>query len=142
MPDLRQEIEKRSRDGGLSCIGAFDLAEALGLPPERIREEADRAEIRIFFCQLGLFGYHGFGEKRFAASLPQVPGRLAGAIRTAAGDGALSCTAAWEIADQEGLPRPVVGSAADALGVRIFPCQLGCFRAPTFGEKHGGEQGT
>jgi hypothetical protein len=108
-------------------MDAFAIAEALGVAPSEVREAADRTDVRIVHCQLGLFGYGPFGDKQFVASLSQVPERLTTALRDAEVDGTLSCAAAWEIAQCEGLPRPVVGSAAEALGMRIAPCQLGCF---------------
>jgi hypothetical protein len=125
--EVQQEIERRSIDGRLPCMVAFDIAEKLGGHPNEIRERADRSEIRISHCQLGLFGFQAFGDKRFVASLSRVPDRLAAALREAAASGALPCAAAWKIAEREGLPKPVVGSAAEALEIRIAPCQLGCF---------------
>ncbi len=127
MAELQREIDRRSVNGGLPCAVAFAIAEEFGVAPSEVREEVDRSEVRIVHCQLGLFGYHAFGDKRFVAPLSQVPERLADTLREAAGDGPLSCASAWVIAEHEGLPRPVVGSAAEALGVRIAPCQLGCF---------------
>jgi len=125
--DRSLDIDKRSVEGGLPCLAAFSLAKRWGITPVEVREEADRKDTRICFCQLGLFGYQAFGDKRLAATMARVPDRLAEALQDASEGGALSCAAAWRIADREGLPRPVVGSAADALGIRIGPCQLGCF---------------
>ena len=42
-------------------------------------------------------------------------------------NGRLSCGAAQKIAEKLGVPYKEVGSAADALGIRIKNCQLGCF---------------
>ena len=127
MSDLQHEIERRSVDGRLPCMAAFTIAEELAMRPDEVREQSDRSEIRIAQCQLGLFGYDAFGDKRFAAPLTRVPDRLAAALRDARVDGALPCAAAWRIAKSEGLPKPVIGSAAEALEIRIAPCQLGCF---------------
>lgn len=127
MSDLQKEIERRCRGGRLPCAAAFAIAEALDLPLWQILDRINGAGIRIACCQLGLFGYDAFGDKRFIASLSPVPDWLATALREACVDGRLSCAAAWRIAADEGLPRPVVGSAADALEIRISPCQLGCF---------------
>ncbi len=138
MSDLQQRIEQVSEDGGLSCQAAFSIAEEAGVSPERVREEADGIGVRIVFCQLGLFGYHAFDDKRFIIPLARVPDQLATAIVDATAEGALSCAAAWSIADRMGLPRPVAGSAAETLGISIMPCQLGCFGSSVFGEKHGG----
>ena len=127
MSELKREIERRAIDGGLPCMEAFAIAKELGVPLGEVVDAINGADVRIVHCQLGLFGYHSFGNKRFVAPLAQVPDRLATALREASSDGALACAAAWTVAKREGLPRPVVGSAADALGIRIAPCQLGCF---------------
>ena len=127
MSELRARIEQRAVDGKLPCMGAFAIAEALGVAPSEVREAADRTDVRIAHCQLGLFGYDAFGGKRSVAPLSHVPEWLTAALRAAEVDGTLPCAAAWEIAQREGLPRPVVGSAAEVLGIRIAPCQLGCF---------------
>jgi len=49
------------------------------------------------------------------------------AVRRAAVDGRVSCAALHELAERLGVPVPVVGRAADLLGVKITACQLGCF---------------
>jgi hypothetical protein len=127
MPELRREVERRSIEGHLSCMAAFAIAGELGVRPDMVREQADRLDVRIIHCQLGLFGYGAFGNKRFAADLPHVPDGLADALRETCVAETLPCAAAWGIAEREGLPRPVVGSAAESLEIRIAPCQLGCF---------------
>ena len=127
MSDLQREIERRSVDGRLPCAVAFAIAEEVGVPISKVVDRINGEGTRIVHCQLGLFGYHAFGDKRFAAPLARIPDRLAAALREGVAEGTLPCASAWAIAEHEGLPRPVVGSAADALGIRIAPCQLGCF---------------
>jgi len=127
MSELRQQIERRAIEGHLPCAVAFAIAEELSLPLAHVVCEINGADVRIIYCQLGLFGYQAFGDKRFVAPLSRIPDRLATALREAAADGALPCASVWRIAEREGLPRAVVGSAADVLGIRIAPCQLGCF---------------
>ncbi len=127
MSDLRREIERRAIERCLPCVAAFAIAEELGLPLAQVIDAINGADVRIIHCQLGLFGYQTFGDKRFVAPLSRVPDRLATALREGAADGTLPCASAWRIAEREGLPRPVVGSAAEVLGIRIARCQLGCF---------------
>jgi hypothetical protein len=127
LSDLQREIERRSIEGRFPCAVAFAIAEDRGVPLGKVVDQVNGADVRIVHCQLGLFGYDAFGGKRFAAPLSHVPDRLATALREACVEGALPCAAAWQIAEREGLPRPVVGSAAETLGIRIAPCQLGCF---------------
>ncbi|MDI6710115.1 MAG: hypothetical protein QMC81_10190 [Thermoanaerobacterales bacterium] len=49
------------------------------------------------------------------------------AVRQAAVDGRVSCAALHRVAERLGVPVPVVGRAADRLGLKITACQLGCF---------------
>ncbi|MFZ5897894.1 MAG: hypothetical protein ACOYU7_01725 [Bacillota bacterium] len=49
------------------------------------------------------------------------------AVKEAAVEGRLNCPQAWAIAKQLNVPVPVVGRAADILGIKINNCALGCF---------------
>ncbi|MEW6725786.1 hypothetical protein ACP3TJ_04560 [Desulforudis sp. 1088] len=49
------------------------------------------------------------------------------AVKKAAVEGRLDCPRAWAIARQLNVPVPVVGRAADLLGIKIKNCALGCF---------------
>lgn len=53
--------------------------------------------------------------------------KLEEAIREAAPDNRLSCTAARAVASELGVAVADVGDAADRLGVKIHGCELGCF---------------
>ncbi|WP_425057762.1 hypothetical protein SCACP_23000 [Sporomusa carbonis] len=50
-------------------------------------------------------------------------------VRELAKDGRLTCAEATQLANAEGVPPIVVGRAADAAGIKITACQLGCFGA-------------
>ncbi|MBU0495401.1 MAG: hypothetical protein KKA73_12115 [Chloroflexi bacterium] len=56
-----------------------------------------------------------------------VPDDLAGAIRAALVNGRLPCWAAWELARRYDLNYRQMGDAVEALGIKVKPCQLGCF---------------
>jgi len=127
MSDLQREIDQRAVEGHLPCATVFAIAEEFNLPLNQVVDAVNGADVRIIHCQLGLFGYQAFGGKRFVGSLAQIPDPLADLLHAGCVHEALPCATAWAIADREGLPRPVVGSAADVLGIRIAPCQLGCF---------------
>lgn len=129
MSEIEQAIREAAGASGLPCAAAFFLAEQLRVPPHAIRESADRIGLRIVFCQLGLFGYDGFGERRLARALSLVPPELSSAVAAAVADGRLPCATAWRLADERGLSRLLLGSVAETLGVRISDCSLGCFGA-------------
>ncbi len=127
MNDMERAIREAASEAGLPCAAAFVLSRRHRVSPRAIRETADRIGIRIIYCQLGLFGYDGFGERRLARPLSLVPEELSGAVAAAAADGRLPCRAGWALADERGLPRVLLGSVAEGLGIRISDCQLGCF---------------
>ena len=127
MNDCEGAIRAQLLSGRLPCLRAFDIASDLGSTPEQVREAADALDVRMSRCQLGIFGYESLGEKRLAHPLPKVPESLEKRIRDGLTDGRLPCATAWRIADEEGLPRFLVGCACETIGVRVAPCQLGCF---------------
>jgi hypothetical protein len=127
MGDLAKDVRDGSIDGRLPCARAFDIAELNHAAPPQVRETADRLGARISRCQLGLFGFEDLGERRLVRALPKVPESLASRVRESLIDGRLPCAAAWRLADDEGLPRLLLGCACETIGVRVAPCQLGCF---------------
>lgn len=123
----RERLAPFHTDGKIPCACAVDLARACGVAAAEIGRLADGEGIRVSVCQLGLFGYEAYGEKRWASRLTSVPLALEEEIRAACVGGCLPCAAAWHIADEHGLPRLVLGAAAETLGLRVSACQLGCF---------------
>jgi len=49
------------------------------------------------------------------------------AVQERAVEGRLACAAALALAHEMGLPPARIGQAANALGIKITDCQLGCF---------------
>jgi hypothetical protein len=96
---------------------------------------ADEAGIRISHCQLGLFGYgpKAEGRHKIVHPMDDVPQRLSAHVRAAAGGKGIPCAAVWEVADGLGFTRLEAGSAAEAMGLRVSDCQLGCFPRPKKG---------
>lgn len=52
-------------------------------------------------------------------------------------DGQLPCAAALRLATELGVTPQAVGQAADAAGVKIIACQLGCFGGAKEKKRHG-----
>jgi len=127
MNALRDRLRESAANGDLPCALAHRLAESCAVLPQAVGESADAMGIRITHCQLGLFGYDAFGEKRLTRGLKAIPTELERDLRQACTDGRLTCAAAWLLADERGLPRLLLGSIAETLDVRICDCQLGCF---------------
>lgn len=57
----------------------------------------------------------------------EIPANLREALLAAAVDGKLACAKGHKLAEQLNISVTLVGQAADALGLRIVTCQLGCF---------------
>lgn len=126
---LENEIRANLRDGKLPCAVAWRVADRIGVARGAVGEMADRLDIRISHCQLGLFGY---GEKRLGEHKIVKPPEtlhpaLADAIRGAARDGRVTCAQLFEIAERLGRPPMDASAHAEALGIKIAQCQLGCF---------------
>ena len=129
---MSETIEAKIRiypGAGLPCAVAHYIAAELGVAPLEVGRTADAMGIRCTLCQLGLLGYAAKGRPAHRIRQPRqnVPDALSGAIRAATVDGRVSCAALWQIADAQGLSRPEMGNAVEALGIKVKPCQLGFF---------------
>ena len=127
MDSLEQAIREGLVSNKLPCAQAFAVAAAQRMDPIRIGEEATRLGIRMCRCQLGLFGYEDQGKKSIVQPAASVSAGLQEAIRARLVDGRLTCLAAWDIAQEHGLPKLEVANAVEGLKLRISACQLGCF---------------
>jgi hypothetical protein len=116
-------------DGRLPCPGAFKITRELEVEPLEVGDVTTNLDISVSRCQLGLFG-HGpreEGKGRIVQSGMAVGEELAARIRGALVNGRLPCADAWEIASEFKLTRLELGNAAETLGIRVSPCQLGFF---------------
>jgi len=127
MSEIESAVLSALRDAGLPCTFAFRLAKAHGWTPSQVGSEATRLDVRISRCQLGLFGYDSFSQKGLVQRVAAVPGDVMVSLRAAEIDERISCAALWQIAEEHGLPRLAIACAAETIGLRVTPCQLGCF---------------
>jgi len=65
-----------------------------------------------------------FTDPRWAE---QVTDEMMDAIKAKAVDGKITCPVLRKFAEDQGVPYKVAGAAADAAGVRVHNCDLGCF---------------
>ncbi len=125
---IEAALRESAHEGELRCAEAFRIAKELGARPLEIGQAADAAQIRLIRCQLGLFGY---GEQKTAmealGSTELVAPELAQAIQEGLVLGKLPCAVAWSLARRFKISKIDVANAAEALGVRIWQCQLGAF---------------
>lgn len=122
---LKKMIASRLVNGALSCTAAFDLAREFDVAPGVVGEAADKLDIHLRECQLGLFGYKP--EKKIVKPLETVEPEFEKAIRSALVNDRMPCRAAWDIAERFQVAKMTVSAACETLGVKIRPCQLGAF---------------
>lgn len=124
-PTIVNVLRKKSIDNKLSCEEAANIAAFLAEPMKDIGVACDLLDISITRCQLGLFGYHP--QKKIVSAAQSIASELEQAIVGRLVKGVLPCKAAWEIAENQALPKVKVASACEALKIKIKPCQLGAF---------------
>lgn len=49
-------------------------------------------------------------------------------VKEASKDKRISCTVARKVGGELGVPLRQIGDACDELGIKIFACELGCFK--------------
>ncbi len=116
--------------GELACADAHALAAQMNVTPLALAK-AINAETQLRFnrCQMGLFGYglKAEGKSKIILAATNVPDDIASAIRAKAANGCIACSDAWAVAEQFKYPRLGIANIIEALGLRVVPCQLGCF---------------
>ena len=118
-------IRQKAQNSIITCADATLIAQANGISMKEVGVNLDLLEMRISFCQMGLFGFSP--DKRIVKAAEKVDAKLEKAIKAKLQDGRLSCKNSWKLADQLGLPRMTVSEACEALNIKIKPCQLGAF---------------
>jgi hypothetical protein len=124
-PEVAKAATKAADAGKIACSKAFSIVSELGVSPAEAGKTLDLLKIRLVKCQLGLFGYEP--AKSIVKPAEKVSPELESAIRSRAEAKRLPCIAAWQLADEFGLKKLDVSCAAEALGIKIKPCQLGAF---------------
>jgi hypothetical protein len=126
---IREMMEIYPEKGKLPCAVAHYIAAYLKLDPVEVGRVATQAGTRLYQCQLGLFGYgrKGKSEYKITGRKVEVGQEVLDLIKAHVTDGRISCAMLWEIADSKGIIRAEAGNAADALGIKVTPCQLGAF---------------
>jgi hypothetical protein len=123
-------ITQASQQGTIGCEAAHRLAAELGLTPQALGQLVnDQTELRFDRCQLGLFGYGRKGTEAYRIVQPagHCPAEIVAAIQAQTVEGRVSCNALWAIAAEFRYPRLGIANIAEALGLKVKPCQLGCF---------------
>ena len=131
MPEqtIKDMIEIYPGKSTLPCAVAHFIAAFLKVTPLEVGKAATANGVRLYECQLGLFGYGRKGQSnhKITGRKVEIGQELLDLIKSSASDGRISCAGLWKIADDAGIVRCEAGNAADSLGVKITPCQLGAF---------------
>ena len=128
--DIVKAAEELADDGQLACTDAHALAKRLGVASIEVGKAVNRAtSLRFYRCQLGVFGYgpKPEGKHKIITAAARVPDDIGDAIKARVRNGAISCKAVWELADEFKYPRLGMANICEALELQIRPCQLGCF---------------
>ncbi len=126
---IKEMIAVHPEQGKLPCAVAHYIAAYLKCDPLKIGETATDVGSKLYQCQLGLFGYgrKGISAYKITGRKVEVTPEVIDIIKLSVTDGKISCARLWEIADSNGITRAEVGNAADSMGIKISPCQLGAF---------------
>jgi hypothetical protein len=125
---IAKAIREKASGRELACGMAEKISKELKINMSEVGITADLLELKIKKCQLGLFGWGkkpDHGKDIHAADSVSV--EMKRALEEAAKNGAVTCAAAWGIADRLGVERKTVSAACDTLGLKIRACQLGAF---------------
>ena len=127
---ILQAAQEQAREGQLACARAMSIAAELGVEPLVVGQAVNRAsELRFYRCQLGLFGYgpKDLGQHKAVQSAAHVADDLRQALLARAHEGRIACLDVWQVAEALDYPRLAASCAVESLGLKVRPCQLGCF---------------
>ncbi|MGC8826481.1 MAG: hypothetical protein ACP5TV_05685 [Anaerolineae bacterium] len=129
MDRLAQRIRERAHDNTMPCTAAHAVAWELDVSPQKVGEMLNQMQIPITLCQLGLFGYgpKAEGKSKLLRPMTRLDSEIEARLRAREREGRISCRTIWDIARELNVERLIVANIADAMGLRITPCQLGCF---------------
>lgn len=127
--EIKAKVTSSLVKGQLPCAVAHVIAYELNVKPLQVGQTANEMEVAISLCQLGCFGYgpKAEGESKILRPTTKKDEKLMERLRSTAVKGNIPCIRLWQIAAEFSLERLAVSNAAEALGLKIRPCQLGCF---------------
>ncbi len=124
-PAIAQAVKDKTEGGNISCATVFFVCEKMSITPAAAGKTVDLLQIKLSYCQLGLFGYPP--ARSIIIPADSVSSELESAIQDKLSDGHLSCAMVWKIAEDLSLKKMDVSEAAEALKIKMKPCQLGAF---------------
>jgi hypothetical protein len=127
--EIKAKIKSSLVNGQLPCTVAHVLAYELDVQPLQVGQTANQMEVAVSLCQLGCFGYgpKAEGKSKILRPTAKKDEKLMERLRSMAVEGSIPCLKLWQTAAEFGLERLAASNAVEALGLKIGPCQLGCF---------------
>ncbi len=124
---LLKNVEKDKESGieKISCPIIHSIAKKLSISPEKAGVQADLLELRLSYCQLGLFGWEPL-DKLIDKNI-KIPDALEKELQETVKDNRITCAVCWEIAKKLKMKKLDVASACEKKGFKIKKCQLGAF---------------
>jgi hypothetical protein len=123
--DIAEKLKKNSENGNISCPVMHSIAKSLSTTPDKIGVQADLLEMRILYCQLGLFGWEPLGK--LIDKTISISQNLDKELEKTVNDNRITCSGCWDIAKKLKMKRLDVASACEKKGIKIKKCQIGAF---------------
>ena len=130
MQEILDAVRHETVAGELACADAHAIAARARASPQKLgRLVTDETDVRFNRCQLGLFGYgpKAEGKSKIVLKAARIPEDIEQAIRAKEVNGRIACQDAWLIAERFKYPRLGIANIVEAMGLKVGPCQLGCF---------------
>ncbi len=129
--NIKQELLKNSeqikdsKEKKISCPIVHSIAKKLSITPIQAGIQSDLLELRLSYCQLGLFGWEPLGK--LIDKKKPIPDTLEKELKKTIKDNRTTCAECWEIARKLKIKKLDVASACEKKGIKIKKCQLGAF---------------
>ena len=122
---LEGAVKTSLKDGYLPCPVAWKIAKEYNVPKIAIGEIADRLGVRVTNCQLGCFKIEKTSYDKSVSK--NINGEVLNMLETLEEKEQLTCARVFDLAQHFKLKPIVVASEINAIGLKIYSCQLGCF---------------
>ncbi len=122
---LENAVRTSLKEGYLSCLVAWSIAEKYRVPRIAVGEIADRLGIRITDCQFGCFRVDKTPYDE--SSRKNIDNRAVAVLESLKGKGRLGCDEVFGLARRHKIRPAALAGAMNAAGLKISDCQLGCF---------------
>lgn len=124
---IKEKLNKSSEDNKISCPAVHLTAKELSVTPEEAGIQTDLLELRLNFCQLGLFGWEGEPSGKLLDKNIEISDILEQELKSIVKDNRITCLECWNIAKKLKLKKVNVASVCENNGIKIKKCQLGAF---------------